>query len=83
MFSWSNIFTFLAVKIFDSYYYLNDYGESLALTHHLDVNDIYSNSWGPIDNGEVFEGPGPLTQAALERAIIEVRKAPLPLHTNW
>lgn len=62
------------MKIFDNYFGLNDYGESLALVHSLDVNDIYSNSWGPSDNGEIFEAPGPLAQASLERAILEVCK---------
>jgi subtilisin-like proprotein convertase family protein len=28
-------------------------------------NDIYSNSWGPTDNGGVLDGPGSLTFAAL------------------
>ena len=44
----------------------------MALSHRLDVNDVYSNSWGPSDNGEIFEAPGPLAQEALERSIREV-----------
>ena len=68
---------FPAVKIFDSYWSLNDYGESVALSHRLDVNDVYSNSWGPSDNGEIFEAPGPLAQEALERSIREVHTVQL------
>lgn len=29
------------------------------------TNDIYSNSWGPSDNGRTLDGPGPLTEAAM------------------
>ncbi len=31
--------------------------------------DIYSNSWGPDDDGLRLEGPGPLTLAAIQNAI--------------
>jgi kexin len=41
-----------------------DANEADALTRSDDVVDIYSNSWGPPDNG-VLEGPGPLTRDAL------------------
>ncbi|KAH3827948.1 furin-like protease kpc-1 [Dreissena polymorpha] len=64
---------FSAVKIFDEFYGLTDFGESLALSHNLARTDVYSNSWGPVDDGETFEGPGPLAQEALERAVTEGR----------
>lgn len=45
--------------------------ESQALGHLFDADndiDIYSNSWGPSDNGFTKEGPGPLTQAVFKAA---------------
>lgn len=49
-----------------------DLQEANALTFQNDnqnqkgTNDIYSNSWGPSDNGRTLAGPGPLMAAALE-----------------
>lgn len=43
-----------------------DVRESSALGHERQDIDIYSNSWGPSDNGETLEGPGPLMYAAME-----------------
>ena len=43
-----------------------DIRESNALGHENQMIDIYSNSWGPSDNGETLEGPGPLMLAAME-----------------
>ena len=63
----------LAIKIFDSYWVLNDFGESLALQHNLNFTDIYSNSWGPSDDGETMEAPGPLTRVALKESVEQVR----------
>ena len=37
-----------------------------ALSLNDQANDIYSNSWGPSDDGETLEGPGPLLIAAFE-----------------
>ncbi|DAC24851.1 MAG TPA: S8 family serine peptidase, partial [Candidatus Thalassarchaeaceae archaeon] len=37
-----------------------------ALSLNDQDNDIYSNSWGPSDNGQTLEGPGPLLIAAFE-----------------
>jgi kexin len=31
--------------------------ESKALTYRLDINNIYSCSWGPSDDGKTLEGP--------------------------
>jgi subtilisin-like proprotein convertase family protein len=36
-----------------------------ALSYQNQINDIYTNSWGPFDNGQLVEGPGPLTLAAM------------------
>ncbi|KAL4227164.1 Proprotein convertase subtilisin kexin type [Mactra antiquata] len=45
---------------------VTDYGESLGLTHNLEHTDIYSNSWGPSDEGYFMEGPEELTKDAIE-----------------
>lgn len=44
---------------------VSDATEADALTFAYQGNHIYSNSWGPFDSGDIKEGPGPLTAAAL------------------
>ena len=46
-----------------------DVMESMALGHLPQEIDIYSNSWGPTDNGALVDGPGPLTRAVLKAGI--------------
>ena len=41
----------LGGKVFDS-------DEAEALSYRLELNSIYSNSWGPTDDGRRLEGPG-------------------------
>lgn len=43
--------------------------EADALTRDNQSVAIYSNSWGPTDNGSALVGPGPLTLAALESGV--------------
>jgi len=43
--------------------------EASALNFAMDKNHIYSNSWGPWDNGQTVEGPGLLCQKALETGV--------------
>ncbi len=45
-----------------------DLMESRALTYQRNIADIYTNSWGPADDGSTLEGPGALTLAALQDA---------------
>ena len=45
---------------------MNDNMESNGLLHQKGAVDIYSNSWGPSDNGNTKEAPGPLMLAAFE-----------------
>ena len=52
--------------------YHSDATEAIALGLHSQHIDIYSNSWGPPDDGIVVEGPGFLASAALEQGIREV-----------
>ncbi|MDP6869297.1 MAG: S8 family serine peptidase [Candidatus Poseidoniaceae archaeon] len=44
----------------------SDNDEAGALSHLKDDIDIYSNSWGPSDDGETLQAPGPLMLAAFE-----------------
>ena len=43
-----------------------DIREANALSHERQSIDIYSNSWGPSDNGMTLKGPEPLMLAAME-----------------
>ena len=40
--------------------------EAMSLGHLPQEIDIYSNSWGPTDNGILVDGPGALTRATME-----------------
>ena len=46
--------------------------EANALSWQGDVVDIYSNSWGPSDDGFTVAGPGTLLQMTLETSVQEV-----------
>jgi subtilisin-like proprotein convertase family protein/endonuclease/exonuclease/phosphatase family metal-dependent hydrolase len=46
-----------------------DQQEASGLTYKPQDIAIYSNSWGPDDDGFTLEGPGPLTLAALKNAV--------------
>ena len=37
-----------------------DLEEAEALSHSVDLIDVYSNSWGPPDTGSSVAGPGTL-----------------------
>lgn len=50
-----------------------DADEAAALTHHYDSIHIFSNSWGPKDDGLRLEGPGPLTLTALKDGVTNGR----------
>ena len=44
-----------------------------AFQHRLDLIDIYTNSWGPADDGQTLDGPDALALAAIEKGIAEGR----------
>jgi len=46
-----------------------DSQEAGSLSYKYDCNDIYSNSWGPIDDGKRKEGPGRLATAAIANGV--------------
>lgn len=48
--------------------------EAQAMAHKNDLIFIKSNSWGPDDNGETLEAPGPLTLAAMQSAVTTGRQ---------
>jgi hypothetical protein len=49
-----------------------DMNEASSLTFANNIVDIYSNSWGPVDDGLTVDGPGMLTTMALEDGVTEV-----------
>lgn len=51
----------------------SDEQEAGALAHGLGVVDISNNPWGPADDGQTLEMPGPLAEAALEAGVREGR----------
>ncbi len=50
-----------------------DADEGEGLSHRLDVNHILSSSWGPFDDGNRLEGPGPVLEAAFKQGVTEGR----------
>ena len=57
----------------DEEYTLNDLTVSQALIYKNQNIDIYSNSWGPEDDGQTLGRVGPLTLAAFEKGANEGR----------
>lgn len=47
--------------------------EAAALVYGLDVNDIYSCSWGPADNGKAMEQPEKIVKEAMIKGVQEGR----------
>ncbi|SCU99478.1 LAFA_0G24300g1_1 [Lachancea sp. 'fantastica'] len=47
--------------------------EAASLIHALDVNDIYSCSWGPPDDGRSLQGPDDLVKKALVTGVTKGR----------
>ena len=46
--------------------------EATSLTFENDIVDVYSNSWGPFDDGRTVSGPGTLTNIALQTGTSQV-----------
>lgn len=53
---------------------VTDSVEARSLSFNRDHIDIYSASWGPDDNGEVVDGPGPLAKQAFIEGVTQGRK---------
>lgn len=56
--------------------YLTDVVEARALSYRNDYIHIYSNSWGPLDNGFVVEGPGYYSGKVLKEGAYKVHPDP-------
>jgi hypothetical protein len=50
-----------------------DVEEATALSHEQNIVDVYTNSWGPSDTGNIVMGPRTLTKLTLEKGISEGR----------
>eukprot|EP00049_Salpingoeca_infusionum_P011344 m.196223 g.196223 ORF g.196223 m.196223 type:complete len:1583 (+) comp14904_c0_seq2:235-4983(+) len=48
---------------------VSDIVEGKSLSHNPQHVDIYSNSWGPNDDGHTVEGPGPLATKAIKDGV--------------
>jgi subtilisin family serine protease/subtilisin-like proprotein convertase family protein len=59
--------TFSAIKLTVSD--TTDSQEASALTYKPNNNDIYTNSWGPADDGQTVEGPGGLLLSAFTDSV--------------
>ena len=59
-------FSCAAIKLIDATVGTSDMTDAKALTHREDIIEIYSNSWGPPDDGETVAGPGSVTRMAFE-----------------
>lgn len=73
-----NVMTFfliIAIRLLDIDFPATASQEALALTYKLDAIDIYSNSWGPRDDGKGFDQTDALQEvliAALNEGITKV-----------
>ncbi|OBA26052.1 hypothetical protein HANVADRAFT_53429 [Hanseniaspora valbyensis NRRL Y-1626] len=47
--------------------------EAAAMIYEMNENDIYSCSWGPVDNGKEMEKPSELVSQAMEKGVKEGR----------
>merc|ERR1719242_2487926 len=52
---------------------ITDAVEARSLSLNPQAVDIYSASWGPDDDGQTVDGPGPLTRRAIEEGVTEGR----------
>uniref|UniRef100_H2YUL1 P/Homo B domain-containing protein n=1 Tax=Ciona savignyi TaxID=51511 RepID=H2YUL1_CIOSA len=63
---------FSGIRILDGP--MTDSIEATAFNKHMDVNDIYSCSWGPEDDGKTVDGPRSLAQIALKHGVLAGRQ---------
>ena len=61
------------IRLFDDGVRSTDATQAAALTHKIEMVDIYSNSWGPRDSGWEVMGPGVLTSRALKLGVEKVK----------
>ena len=46
-----------------------DITEAYSISYNRDHIDIFSCSWGPVDSGEIFDGPASFTLNALQDGV--------------
>lgn len=68
----SFLFTCQGVRMLDGD--VTDAVEAQSLSLNRQYIDIYSVSWGPDDDGQTVDGPGPLARKAFTDGIFHVRK---------
>ena len=54
--------------------FTDDADEAAAMSWRNDVISVYSNSWGPDDDAQTLEGPGPATAAAMRNGALTGRQ---------
>jgi proprotein convertase subtilisin/kexin type 2 len=54
--------------------YMTDLIEANSMSHEPDMIDIYSASWGPVDDGKTVDGPRHATMKAIVKGINEGRR---------
>ncbi|CAF1203000.1 unnamed protein product [Rotaria sp. Silwood1] len=54
--------------------YMTDLIEANSMSHEPDMIDIYSASWGPVDDGKTIDGPRHATMKAIVKGINEGRR---------
>jgi len=54
--------------------YMTDLIEANSMGHEPNLNDIYSASWGPTDDGRTVDGPRNATMRAIVRGVNEGRR---------
>src|SRR6185437_2944020 len=64
----------LAAKVHGSNPLYDAVEANAFLPSHYNLLDIYSQSWGPHDDGTVVEGPGPISLAALQAGVVKGRQ---------
>ena len=67
---WSQI---IGVRMLDGQ--ATDILEGSSLSFQSDYIDVYSNCWGPKDDGKTFGKPGKLAQEALMQGALKVRSS--------
>ena len=63
--------------------FVTDSVEATSLGLNPQHIDIYSASWGPDDNGQVVDGPGPLATEAFLNGIEKVFLNHFIVHLLW
>ena len=75
------LLAFLGVRMLDGQ--ATDILEGSSLSFQSDYIDIYSNCWGPKDDGKTFGKPGKLAQEALMQGALKVMTETELYFNSW